>query len=92
MPAIPLIGKRVDTIHHCLGKLVQINKEIKAEVTELAELESNVRESSKYPRMKSAFIRFNTQSAAYMACQTLLNAHSLYSSARHIKVSMRKLR
>ena len=77
MPAIPLIEKRVDTIHHCLGELVQMNKEIRAEVTELAELKSNVRESSKYLQMKSAFIRFNTQSAAYIACQTLLNAHPL---------------
>ena len=92
MPAIPLIGKRVDTIHHCLGELVRMNKEIRAEVTELAELESNGRESSKYPRMKSAFIRFNTQSIAYMACQTLLNANSLHLSARHINVSVRELR
>ena len=92
MPAIPLIGKRVDTIHHCLGELVRMNKEIRAEVTELAELESNGRESSKYPRMKSAFIRFNTQSAAYMACQTLLNANPLHLSARYINVSVRELR
>lgn len=63
MPAIPLIGKRVDTIYHCLGELAQMNKEIGAEVTELAKVESNGRESSKYPRKKSVFIRFNTQSA-----------------------------
>ncbi len=92
MPAIPLIGRRVDTIHHCLGELARMNKEISADLTELAEFESNGRESSKYPRLKSAFIRFNTQSAAYMACQTLLNADPLRLSARHISVSVRELR
>ncbi len=60
MLVIPLIGKRVDTIHHCLGELARINKEIRAELIELAEVESDRRESNKYPRMKSAFIRFNT--------------------------------
>ncbi len=92
MPAIPLIEKRVDTIHHCLGELARMNKEIRAELTELVEVESNGRESSKYSRMKSAFIRFNTQSAAYMACQTLLNANPLHSFARHINVFVRELR
>ena len=60
MLVIPLIGKRVNTIYYYLGELVRINKEIRVEVTELAELESNRRELSKYPRIKSTFIRFNT--------------------------------
>lgn len=63
-----------------------------AEVTELAEVESHGTESSKYPRMRSAFIRFNTQSALYMAYQTVLEPHPLYSSARHINISVRELR
>ena len=92
MPAIPLIGRRVDTIHHCLGELARMNREIRAELAGLAELESNGRESNKYPRIKSAFIRFNTQSAAYMACQTLLNANPLQLSARHVGMSVRELR
>ncbi len=92
IPIIPLIGRRVDTIHHCLGELARMNKEIRADLAELADFESSGEESSKYPRMKSAFIRFNTQSAAYMACQTLLNADPLHSSARHINVSVRELR
>lgn len=60
MPAIPLIGKRVNTIYHCLGELARINREIRAELIELAEVESSRRELSKYLRIKSAFIRFNT--------------------------------
>ena len=60
MLVIPLIGKRVNIIYHCLGELVRINKEIRVELTELAEVESNRRELSKYPLIKSAFIRFKT--------------------------------
>ncbi len=56
MLVIPLIGKRVNTIHHCLGELARINKEIRAELIELAEVESNRRELSKCLRMNSAFI------------------------------------
>ena len=92
MPAVPFVGRRVDTIQHCFRELARMNKEIKAERTELAKLESNGGESGKYPRMRSAFVRFNTQSAAYMACQVLLNANPLHSSARHINVSVRELR
>ncbi len=92
MPAIPLIGRRVDIIHHCLGELARMNKEISADLTKLAEFELNGRESSKYSRLKSAFIRFNTQSAAYMVCQTLLNVDPLHLSARHISVFVRELR
>ena len=92
MPAIPLIGRRVDTIHYCLGELARINEEIRSDLAELAELDSNGTESSKYPRIRSAFVRFNTQLAAYMARQTILNAYPLHSSARYINVSVRELR
>ena len=92
MPVIPLIGKRVDIIDHCLGELARLNKEIRADQREVAELDSNGRESSKYPRMRSAFIRFNTQSAAYMASQTLLNSAPLCLSAKHIDVSVEEIR
>lgn len=91
MPAVPFMGKRVDTICHCLGELARLNKEIEADQRELAqldraqkewtELQSDRRESSKYPQTKSAFIQFNTQSAAYMACQTLLNSSPVHLSA-----------
>ena len=92
MPAIPLIWRRVDTIHHCLGKLALTNREIRAELAELAELESNGRESNKYRRMRSAFVRFDTHSAEYMACETLLNANPLQLSARHVGIPVRELR
>lgn len=36
MPVIPIIERRVDTIHHCLGELAQINTEIKADLVKLS--------------------------------------------------------
>lgn len=97
MPAIPFMSKRVDTICHCLRELTQLNKKIKTDQRELMwlngdqkkliKLESDRRESSKYSQTKSAFIQFNTQSAAYMACQTLLSFSSVHLSAWHINVS-----
>ena len=92
MPGVPFVGKRVDTIHYCLGELARLNREIRGEQRELAELDSDQRESSKYPRMKSAFVQFNTQSAAYMACQTILSSNPLHLSARHVDVSAKEIR
>jgi len=92
MPAIPLIERRVDIIHHCLDELARMNKKISADLTKLVEFKSNERESSKYSRLKFVFIRFNTQFVAYMICQTLLNVDSLHLSTRHISVFVRELR
>jgi len=102
MPAIPFMNKRVDTICHCLEELTRLNKKIKADQRELMQLdedqkkltklESDRRESSKYPQTKSAFIQFNTQSAAYMACQTLLSFSPVHLSARHINVPAHEVR
>ncbi len=102
MPAIPFMNKRVDTICHCLRELARLNKKIKADQRELmwldgdqkklTKLESDRRESSKYPQTKSAFIQFNTQSAAYMACQTLLSFSPVHLSARHINVPAHEVR
>ena len=92
MLAISFIEKRIDIIHHCLNKLAWMNKEIKTESIELIEIKLNRRESSKYSWMKSVFIQFNTQFTVYIACQTLLNVHSLHSSAQHINVFIWKIR
>lgn len=60
MPAIPVIGKRINTIYHCLGELAQINKKFRAELMELVEVELDGRKLSKYLQIKSVFIQFNT--------------------------------
>lgn len=92
MPAIPLLGKRVDTIYHCLKELELLNRQIQIKQMELAKLNSDQRQSRKYPLIKSAFVQFNTQSAAYMACQTLANQNLLYLSTRDVDVSVHNIR
>ena len=67
MPGLPFFGKKVDIIQYCFGELARLNAEIREDQRQLAELQLNHEESSKYPRMKSAFVQFNSQSAAYMA-------------------------
>jgi hypothetical protein len=60
-PAIPLIGKKVDTIYHCRKELARLN----------AEIAEDQAHPERFPLMNSAFIQFNHQVAAHMACQSL---------------------
>jgi len=92
MSVISLIEKKIDIIDHCLKKLTRLNKKIRADQRKLIELDSNERESSKYSRTRSIFIRFNTQFVVYMISQTLLNFAFLRLSVKHINVSVKKIR
>lgn len=60
-PSIPLVGKKVDTIYHCRKELAKLN----------AEIDEDQAHPERYPLMNSAFIQFNHQVAAHMACQSL---------------------
>ena len=59
-PSLPLIGKKVDTIYYCRKELARLNVEIADDSLH----------PERYPLMNSAFIQFNHQVAAHMACQT----------------------
>ncbi|RMZ70716.1 DUF221 domain [Pyrenophora seminiperda CCB06] len=60
-PSLPLIGKKVDTIYHCRKELARLN----------AEIADDQAHPERFPLMNSAFIQFNHQVAAHMACQSL---------------------
>lgn len=60
-PSLPLIGKKVDTIYYCRKELARLNHEIGLDQSNLEQ----------FPLMNSAFIQFNHQVAAHMACQSL---------------------
>lgn len=60
-PSIPLVGKKVDKIYHCRKELARLN----------AEIDEDQAHPERYPLMNSAFIQFNHQVAAHMACQSL---------------------
>ncbi|KAK4915976.1 hypothetical protein LTR66_017053, partial [Elasticomyces elasticus] len=61
MISLPLIGEKVDTIYWCRKELARLNVEI----------EEDQANADRFPLMNSAFIQFNHQVAAHMACQSL---------------------
>ncbi|PHH65898.1 hypothetical protein CDD81_1267 [Ophiocordyceps australis] len=63
MPGLPLINKKVDTIYWCRQELARLNLEI----------EQDQKHPERFPLMRSAFIRFNHQAAAHMACQSVVH-------------------
>ena len=77
LPALPLLGKKVDTIYHCRKEVARLNLEI----------EMDQETPEKYPLMNSAFIQFNQQVAAHMACQAVSHHVPQHMCPRHIEVS-----
>ena len=77
MPALPLIGKKVDTIHYCRKEIARLNVEI----------EHDQSEPEKFPLMNSAFIQFNNQVAAHMACQSLNHHIPQQMGPRYLEVN-----
>jgi len=77
LPSLPLIGKKVDTIYYCRKEVARLNVEI----------EQDQSAPEKYPLMSSAFIQFNQQVAAHMACQSLSHHVPQHMCPRHIEVS-----
>jgi calcium permeable stress-gated cation channel len=61
MFALPLIGKKVDTIYYCRKEVARLNLEI----------EEDQSHPDRFPLLNSAFIQFNHQVAAHMACQSV---------------------
>lgn len=61
MPSLPWIGQKVDTIEYCRAEVARLNVEI----------EDDQAHPERFPLMNSAFIQFNHQVAAHMACQSL---------------------
>lgn len=61
MFALPLVGQKVDTIEYCRKEVARLN----------AEIEDDQAHPERFPLMNSAFIQFNHQVAAHMACQSV---------------------
>jgi len=76
-PALPLIGKKVDTIYHCRKELARLNHEIAQDQAH----------PEQFPLMNSAFIQFNHQVAAHMACQSLSHHIPRQMTPRTVEVN-----
>ncbi|KAL8999761.1 MAG: hypothetical protein Q9169_001434 [Polycauliona sp. 2 TL-2023] len=77
MPALPFLGEKVDTIDYCRRQIARLNVEI----------EQDQKEPEKFPLMNSAFIQFNHQVAAHMACQSISHHTPQQMTPRIVEIS-----
>ncbi|KAJ2988963.1 hypothetical protein NUW58_g3710 [Xylaria curta] len=77
LPGLPFINKKVDTIFWCRKELARLNHEI----------EMDQKAPERYPLMKSAFVQFNHQVAAHMACQSVIHHVPKHMAPRIVEVS-----
>ena len=77
LPSIPFIGKKVDTIDYCREMVAKLNISI----------EHDQKHEERFPLMNSAFVQFNSQMAAHMACQSLSHHLPKHMAPRVIEVS-----
>ena len=77
MPSLPLLGQKVDIIDHCRKEVARLNVEI----------EIDQQQPEKYPLMRSAFIQFNHQVAAHMACQAVSHHVPKQMAPRIVEIS-----
>ena len=76
-PALPLINKKTDTIYWCRAELARLTMEI----------EEDQRNPERYPIMNAAFIQFNHQVAAHMACQSVTHHIPKHMAPRMVEIS-----
>lgn len=79
MFGLPLVTKKVDTIYWCRQELARLNLEI----------EEDQKHPERFPFMASAFIQFNHQIAAHMACQSIAHHLPKHMAPRTIEISPR---
>ena len=77
MFALPFVGRNVDKIYHCRRELARMNLEIELDQTQ----------PEKYPPMNSAFVQFNNQVAAHMACQAVSHHTPKQMAPRVVEIS-----
>ncbi|KAK3323431.1 hypothetical protein B0T19DRAFT_463064 [Cercophora scortea] len=77
LPGLPFIHKKVDTIYWCRAELARLNLEI----------EEDQEHPERYPIMNSAFIQFNHQVAAHMACQSVTHHIPKHMAPRMVEIS-----
>ncbi|KAI5295189.1 hypothetical protein KEM52_002105 [Ascosphaera acerosa] len=77
MPSLPLLGQKVDKIEHLRKELARLNLEI----------EIDQENPEKFPLMSSAFVQFNHQVAAHMACQSIAHHVPNHMTPRMVEIS-----
>ena len=76
-PALPFVGPKVDKIYYLRRELARLNLEIEMDQADV----------EKFPFMNSAFIQFNHQVAAHMACQAVTHHVPQHMAPRLVEIS-----
>jgi len=79
MFGVPFVTKKVDTIYWCREELARLNVEI----------EEDQKHPERYPLMSSAFVQFEHQVAAHMACQSTMHHIPKHMTPRVIEINPR---
>ena len=78
---IPVVGRlfctTVDTIYYCRRELARLNVEI----------DTDIEKADSCPQNGSAFIQFNSQKAAHLACQAVAGTLPRQMSTRMVEIS-----
>ena len=77
MISLPLVGQKVDTIDYCRKEIARLNVEI----------EQDQENPERFPLMNSAFVQFNHQVAAHMACQAVSHHTPNQMAPRVVEIS-----
>ena len=77
MISLPLLGQKVDTIDYCRKEVARLN----------AEIEQDQKNPERFPLMNSAFVQFNHQVAAHMACQAVSHHTPNQMAPRVVEIS-----
>ncbi|KAH8205522.1 hypothetical protein TruAng_000228 [Truncatella angustata] len=77
LPGLPLLNEKVDTIFWCRKELARLNLEI----------EEDQKHPERFPLMNSAFVQFNHQVAAHMACQSVIHHVPRHMAPRTVEIS-----
>ena len=87
---LTLTKEKADHKDQCLQELARLNEEIRSDRQKLTSLYRTGEVSKEFPHVRSAFVRFNKQSSAWMACQTVLCPRPLQLMARHVDIALRR--
>ena len=77
MISLPLLGQKVDKIDYCRKEVARLN----------AEIEQDQKNPERFPLMNSAFVQFNHQVAAHMACQAVSHHTPNQMAPRVVEIS-----
>ena len=77
MISLPMLGPKVDVIDYCRKEVARLN----------AEIEQDQRTPERFPPMNSAFVQFNHQVAAHMACQAVSHHTPNQMAPRVVEIS-----